>query len=155
MVELIKKENPEGSLVFENPEKAKQFAERVKENLENKNEAESGLEGKNELTEKRIKDAIREELESETSGAGPVASVEGKGEWQYSAEDRAGVQQYINIAFATTVQKAVEKIMLEIIMMAGGKVDKAAMYRKLDLFHDTLTDHLYQDMTARKMLPSG
>lgn len=148
-----RKENPEGSLVFSTPEQARKFAERVKENLEHKNEVEPNQERKNELTEKRIKDAIREELESETSGAGPIAAVDDRGEWQYSAEERASVQQYVNIAFATTVQKAVEKIMLEIIMMAGGKVDKAATYRKLDLFHDTLTDHLYQDMTARKMLP--
>ena len=149
-----RKENPEGSLVFSTSERAREFAERVKENLENKNEAESGLEGRNELTEKRIKEAIREELENETSGAGPVASVEGKGEWQYSADDRAGVQQYVNVAFATTVQKAVEELMREKII-AGGKIDEAATYRKLDLFHDTLTDHLYQDMTARKLLPSG
>lgn len=147
-------ENPEGSLVFSTPERAQEFAERVKGNLERKREAEPSLEGKNELIEKRIKDAIREELESETGGAGPVAVVEGKGEWQYTAADRAAVQQYVNAAFATTVQRAVEEMMREKIV-ANGKVDEAATYRKLDLFHDTLTDHLYQDMGVRKMLPSG
>jgi hypothetical protein len=149
-----RKENPEGSLVFENSEKAKQFAERVKENLEQKNESEPGMERRNELTEKRIKDAIREELENETNGAGLATVAEGKGEWQYSAEDRAGVQQYVNVAFATSVQKAVEEMMREKIV-AGSKADEASTYRKLDLFHDTLTDHLYQDMTARKMIPPG
>lgn len=148
-----RKENPEGSLVFENAEKAKQFAERVKEKME-RSESEAGLEGKNELTEKRIKDAIREELEQETAGAGPAAAVEGKGEWQYSAADRAAVQQYVNVAFATSVKQAVEELMREKVV-ANGKVDEAAVYRKLDLFHDTLTDHLYQDMSARKMLPPG
>jgi len=154
MPEIKRNENPEGSLVFATQERAREFAERVKGNLQHKSEKEPNREGKNELTERRIKEAIREELENETNGTGPASVAEGKGEWQYSAEDRAGVQQYINVAFATTVQKAVEEMMREKII-ANGKVDEAATYRKLDLFHDTLTDHLYQDMASRKMLPSG
>lgn len=154
MAELIKKENPEGSLVFENAERAKQFAERVRENLERNGEAEPNAETKNESNEKRIKEAIREELENETAGLSQAAVAEGRGEWQYTAEDRAAVQNCVNVAFATSVQKAVEELMREKIV-AGGRVDEAATLRKLDLFHDTLTDHLYQDMGARKMLPPG
>jgi hypothetical protein len=154
MVEQAKKENPEGSLVFESSQKAEQFAERVRENLERQNETEPNAETRAELTEKRIKEAIREELEQETVGTGPGASVEGKGEWQYTAEDRADVQNYVNAAFATNIKKAVEELMREKIV-AGGVVDEGATLRKLDLFHDTLTDHLYQDMAVRKMLPPG
>ena len=154
MPEVKRNESPEGSLVFSTPEQAREFAERVKENFGRKTELEPKQEGRNEVTERRIKDAIREELENERSGAGQAMVAEGKGEWQYSAEDRAVVQQYVNVAFATTIQKAVEEMMREKIV-ANGKIDEAATYRKLDLFHDTLTDHLYQDMGARKMLPPG
>lgn len=147
-----RKENPEGSLVFENAQQAERFAEKVRENLEREKGIEDGAEKNAELTERRIKEAIRQELEQETAGVGPSSVVEGKGEWQYSVEDRASVQACINVAFATSVQKAVEELMREKIV-SGGKTDEAATLRKLDLFHDTLTDHLYQDMSARKMLP--
>lgn len=146
------KENPEGSLIFANPEKAEQFAERVRENVARQREAEPNAEGQSELTEKRIKEAIREELEQETAGLNQEAAVEGKGEWQYSVSDRDAVQNYVNVAFATDIQKAVEALLREKIFN-GGKVDEAATYRKLDLFHDTLTDHLYKAMGVRKMLP--
>lgn len=149
MPNIERLENPEKSLIFESSEKAEKFAEKVRENLENRNEKGESLE---ELTEKRVKDAIREELEKETSGQGPEGVAEGRGEWQYSAEDQANVQAYVNAAFATDVNRAVEELMREKIV-SGGKVDDAATLRKLDLFHDTLTDHLYQDMRDRKMLP--
>lgn len=142
------KESPEGSLTFQSPEKAQEFAERVRENLEKAREDQENAE----KTERRVKEAIKEELQNEVAGIAPVATAEGRGEWQYTQADSDEVQKYVNIAFATDVNKAVEALMREKIM-ANSKTDEASVLRTLDLFHDTLTDHLYRDLGERKMLP--
>jgi hypothetical protein len=142
------KENPEGSLTFQSPEKAQEFAERVMENLEKVREDQENAE----KTEQRVKEAIKEELQNEVAGIAPVTAVEGRGEWQYTQADSDEVQRYVNIAFATDVNNAVEALMRE-KLIANGSADEASILRTLDLFHDTLTDHLYRDLEKRKMLP--
>jgi ABC-type Zn uptake system ZnuABC Zn-binding protein ZnuA len=145
------KENPEGSLTFQSPEKAQEFAERVMENLEKVREDQENAEANAEKTEQRVKEAIKEELQNEVAGIAPVTAVEGRGEWQYTQADSDEVQRYVNIAFATDINNAVEALMREKLLV-NGNADEASVLRTLDLFHDTLTDHLYRDLEERKML---
>lgn len=151
MPDETKTESPERSLAFQSAEEAQGFAERVQENLEKAREDQENMEGNAEKTEQRVREAIKEELQNETAGIAPVAAAEGCGEWQYTQEDSDEVQRYVNIAFATDINKAVEALMRG-KTDANGKTDEAAVLRTLDLFHDTLTDHLYKDLGERKML---
>lgn len=139
------REFPDGSLTFETPEKAQAFSERVRERLE----GERGESPRQEDIEQRVREAIREELAAETAGFVPPPIEQRKGEWQYTAEDHAAVQRYVNVAFGKDVQHAVKLLMKE-----RGGTDEATVLRTIDLFHDTLTDHLYDEMSKRRMLPS-
>lgn len=146
-------ENPGGSLVFESAEKAEKFVENVKKNFERRKESAAERETGREDSETLAKKAIKEELLNEQAGLTGGQISEGKGEWQYTEEDRDQVQKYVNVAFATDIQKAVEALMREKIVTAAGGKDEGTALRTLDLFHDTLTDFLYEEMGERGILP--
>lgn len=134
------REQPEGSLVFESKEVADAFAERVRRRVET-GEVPAGPEA-----ERRAREAIREELAETTKRVAPPGTTEQVGAWQPTDRDRAEVQRYVNLAFETTVEDAVKAL------AARRGDDAASVYRTLDLFHDTLTDHLYDTLVERGLL---
>ncbi len=137
-------EQPEGSLVFETPERAQEFSERIRERVAREQETQERLAH----IEDRIREAIREELAEEVAGLASPAVAEHRGEWQYTREDRETVQKYVNVAFSTDVRNAIALLMKEPAVK-----DEATRLRSLDLFHDTLVDHLYDEMSSRRMIP--
>lgn len=116
------------------------------ENVERK--AESRAEKSPEKAEAQNKEALKQALAEELKKYGPEPIETRKGEWQYTESDREEVQKYVNLAFATNLKKATDGL------MNAKSDDQALQLRTIDLFHDTLVDHLYDEMLKRDMLPS-
>jgi len=140
---INKQENPEGSLIFEDREKAEQFLEKIEEKVESRTEKDK------EIGEQQKKEIIKQALAEELKKYGPEPIEFRKGEWQYTESDRENVQKYVNIAFSTNLKRATSSL------MRTNENDNAAQLRTMDLFHDTLADHLYDELVKRDMLPSS
>lgn len=137
-------EKPEGSLIFESAEQAREFSERVGRRLEGVEEAGEGA------VDARVRGAIREELEAETRHLRPEPVEVRAGEWTYSAQDYQEIQRAVELAF----EKSITDVVHAWLKQARERgVDKATVYKRLDLLHDTLTDTLYPVMKERGLLP--
>lgn len=117
------------TLIFSTPREGREFSERVGEALR-QNEV-AGL--------NRQKDIIADQVARQFARTGEgVATI--RHPWEHTAAEHAEAQQLVDLAFAQDLWAAV------------GQARKSAYYpRNLDLFHDVLTNEMYDLLRQRNL----
>jgi|GEM_PF-2738030 hypothetical protein len=110
------------SLIFDTPEKAQDFVERVEEKVQQ--DKRQGIERKREITAQEIATEIEQYGEESIDLTQP---------WEHSPEEHQEVQSLVEVAFR------------EDLPLALKKARKSKDYpRIIDLFHDVLTGQMYE-----------
>ncbi len=126
------------SLIFPTPQEGREFSERVGEKLQQNDVAGIG----------RHKEIVAEEIAAQLEKTGEgVQSI--KHPWEHTPAEHAEAQHLVDIAFSKDLWAAV------------GQARKSEHYpRNLDLFHDVLTNEMYQlikehNLQRQSLIPAG